>query len=181
MVFSFQPRIHESAHVFTPWTNRPFPPFLQVCINWLWSFKQTAVTNNKLAANYRELFNGVARFRRWKGNGALEKGGKGEGEGLEGEKNGMDGDDETMVYNLFLHRNRHDKCRSVDNGGSVHVKKTSIWTSADKTAQQRVTGLDFLFATINCYRSARSSPLSAKRWKRQLTITRLGLTGRWRE
>lgn len=26
MVFSFQPRIHESAHVFTPWTNRPFSP-----------------------------------------------------------------------------------------------------------------------------------------------------------
>lgn len=56
----------------------------------------------------------------------MRLGGKGEGEGLEGEKNGMDGDDETMVYNLFLHRNRHDKCRSVDNGGSVHVKKTSI-------------------------------------------------------
>lgn len=47
---------------------------------------------------------------------------KGEGSfrgSKEGEKGGdgwVRGDDETMVYNLFLHRNHHDKCWSMDNG-----------------------------------------------------------------
>lgn len=88
-----------------------------------------------------------------------------------------DDDGETMVYNLFLHRDHHDKYRSADNGVRPRQKRRY---EHRRTKRRNSELRDWIFfsPTINC--STRSSPLSGKRWKRQLTITSLGLTGRWR-
>lgn len=105
------------------------------------------------------------------------EGGEGGGEKLDVEGMALVGNDGVIIY-------FYTAITMINTGADNGVRPRQKRRYEHRRTKRRNSeeSRDWIFyATINCYRSTRSSlHCRARRWKRQLTITSLGLTGRWR-